>query len=477
MTVEYRSPPSPLLEWEPLDIAGENPLKHIHPDDHDDVIRQFIQLDQQLDRISTAEFRARDADGEWRWIESRTQDFTDDDAIGGILAAMREITRRKQQERQLAQYNTILEQLQSTTQTLLETTDSRKAARQVTESVETVLEFDIAGIRLSTADQSALEPVAISERGEELIPEQPAYTADTESLSWEAYQEQELRYVSDVRARDQRLNEDTPIGSEVIVPLGRHGLLTIGATDPDAFTEQEVNLIELWSDTLTVVLARITQLELLQEREAELTHERDRLDEFTGVVSHDLRSPLSVAKGRAELAAAECDSEHLADLRQALSRMERLLDDSLALARQGKVIGETAAVELEDVVSRCWQTVATSEASLIVEETTAIRADEERLPETFENLFRNAIEHGGESVKITVGCTEDGFYVADDGPGIPPGGRADVFERGFTTTENGSGFGLAIVEQICEAHDWEITASESEAGGARFDVTGVETVG
>ena len=476
MTVEYQSPPSPLLEWEPLDVAGENALENIHPDDHDEVTEQVVRLQRHPDRIATAEFRVRGADGGWRWVESRAQNFTDN-AVGGILAAVREITRRKRQEQELARYSTVLEQLQSTTKTLLETRDVEQAARRAIEGFETILEFDIACVWLSTDDQRALEPVAISERGREIVPEPPTYTAETESISWEVYQEQELRYIGDVRADDRRLNEDTPIGSEVIVPLGRHGLLNVGATDPDAFSERDVNLIELWSDTLAVVLARITQLELLRERETELTRERDRLDEFTSVVSHDLRSPLSVAKGRAELAAGDCDNEHLAHVQRALTRMEKLLDDSLALARQGKVVGETATVDLGDAASRCWQTVSTGEASLVIEESATIRADEDRLPEVFENLFRNAIEHGGESVRITVGPTDDGFYVADDGEGIPPENRSKVFESGFTTSDDGNGFGLAIAEQICEAHGWEVDVTETEAGGARFELIGVEVAG
>jgi len=79
--------------------------------------------------------------------------------------------------------------------------------------------------------------------------------------------------------------------------------------------------------------------------------------------------------------------------------------------------------------------------------------------------------HDTSAVSITVGDTDEGFYVADDGPGIPPGDREDVFELGHTTREDGTGFGLAIVETIAEAHGWTVTAGESAAGGARFEVT------
>jgi PAS domain S-box-containing protein len=472
MTVEFQSPPSPLLEWDPLNVAGETPLEHVHPDDREKLVRHYAEVKQHPDQISTAEFRAQDADGEWRWVETRVQNFLDDDGIGGILAAIRDITPRKQQEQQLGQYSTYFEQLQATTQALLRSTEVESAAEHILESFENVFEFDIAGIWLSTDDEQTLEPVAVSERGQELIPEPPTYSSSTQSLSWDAYQAQELKYTSDVAAHDQRYNEATPIGSEVIVPIGRHGLLTIGATGPDAFTEREIEFIELWCDTLTAIVDRITQLNLLQEREAELERERNRLDEFTTVVSHDLRNPLNVAVGRAELAATECDSDHLLDATQALTRMEELVDDLLTLARQGSVIGETTAVELEDIASQCWQNIDARSATLRVVETATVQADGDRLSQVFENLFRNAVEHGEDSVTITVGRTGDGFYVADDGPGISKESRSQIFERGFTESDEGTGLGLAIVRRICEAHGWETDVKTSESGGARFEFTG-----
>ena len=473
MNVNYQSPPSPLLEWEPLDVVGENPLKNIHPDDHEKVTDHFARLKAQPDEIAAVEFRARDVDGNWQWIESRGQNFTDSDAIEGILAVMREVTQRKQQEQRLARYSNTLKQLQSRTQTLLKTADPTEAAESAVAGFEVVLECDIVGIWLREDDQHRLAPAAISERGRELISEPPTYGADTQSLSWEAYQQQELRYISDMSAHDQRANEDTPIKSEVIVPLGWHGIVNVGSTESDAFTEQEIDLIELWSNTLTAVFGRITQLQLLREREAELIRERDRLDEFTSIVSHDLRSPLSVAKGRTKLAASKCDSEHLTDIQQALTRMEALIDDSLALARQGKIVGETTSVDLEGIVARCWETTSTAEATLEIEELSSIQADAARLPEVFENLFRNAVDHGGEDVTITVGEVDTGFYIEDDGSGIPDDDRGEVFEIGYSTSEEGTGFGLNIVKRIVEAHGWEIHVTEGAEGGARFEITGL----
>jgi signal transduction histidine kinase len=67
-----------------------------------------------------------------------------------------------------------------------------------------------------------------------------------------------------------------------------------------------------------------------------------------------------------------------------------------------------------------------------------------------------------------------GFYVADDGTGVPEADRDDVFDSGYSTTQAGTGFGLAIVAEIAEAHGWDIALTESEDGGARFEVTGVD---
>ena len=88
----------------------------------------------------------------------------------------------------------------------------------------------------------------------------------------------------------------------------------------------------------------------------------------------------------------------------------------------------------------------------------------------FENLFRNAVEHGGEDMTVRVGHSPQGVYIEDDGPGIPENEREQVFDHGQTTNESGTGLGLSIVEQIAEAHGWEITIGEGTDGGTRFEI-------
>ncbi|WP_424019598.1 histidine kinase N-terminal 7TM domain-containing protein [Halorientalis pallida] len=287
-------------------------------------------------------------------------------------------------------------------------------------------------------------------------------------------------------------------------------------------------------------LGRLVLIEDITEqkrRQRELQRQNERLDEFAGVVSHDLRNPLSVASGELELAmiASEGGIDDLDDAREridemrahvasassSLERMDAIVDDVLALARGGQQVQTTEDLSLRALAERAWANVDAPEAALSVESDTAITGDGDRLQRVFENLFRNAVEHGSTgnrnaersgdvaeetsaghrtssddalehgstsnrtpsddaiehgdpAVTVTVGelGERDGFYVADDGKGIPDDERDAVFESEYTTDDDGTGFGLAIVEEIVEAHDWTITATESENGGARFDIEG-----
>lgn len=214
-----------------------------------------------------------------------------------------------------------------------------------------------------------------------------------------------------------------------------------------------------------------------KEREQELQRQNERLNEFASVVSHDLRNPLQLATGRLDLAQAECESEHLEGVSRGLDRMDVLLDDLLTLAREGETVSETEQVDLATIVEAAWATVETDSATLVTDTNRTVSADKSRLRQVFENLVGNAIKHGGGDVTVTVGDLDDGFYVEDTGPGIPKDKREEVFEAGHSTNETGTGFGLSIIEQVIEAHGWEIAISDSSTGGARFEITGVEFAG
>ncbi|WP_123537489.1 histidine kinase N-terminal 7TM domain-containing protein [Halosimplex salinum] len=229
-----------------------------------------------------------------------------------------------------------------------------------------------------------------------------------------------------------------------------------------------------------------------RQRELELRRRNEQLDRFVGVVSHDLRNPLQVASGRLELARRDGADEHFDAVERSHDRMERLIEDLLSIARQDEDL-DLERVEVEAVAESAWTHVDTFDSSLEVSvDGLTVDADRDRLSQLFENLFRNAVEHGSTSsrpgaddavqhggdvaVSVEPLADERGFAVADDGPGFDDADLESVFDDGFTTTRDGTGFGLSIVTEIAAQHGWSVAAANGDGGGARIEVyTGEKT--
>ncbi|WP_256393273.1 sensor histidine kinase [Natronoarchaeum rubrum] len=235
-----------------------------------------------------------------------------------------------------------------------------------------------------------------------------------------------------------------------------------------------------------------------REQRRELERQSEHMEQFASTVSHDLRNPLTVAESALELLQRKSDARETEMVGDSLERMRTIIDESLSFARSGQRLDDAdlAPVDLDAVARSAWDYVDADAATLTVEDDVAVVASEDRLRRMLENLFRNAVEHGDADIRVGTLHDRPGFYVADDGPGIPAEHREDVFERGFTTDDDGTGFGLAIVDAIAGAHGWEVAVTESESSGgertdgsrssddersessgARFEVTGCAVAG
>lgn len=263
----------------------------------------------------------------------------------------------------------------------------------------------------------------------------------------------------------------------------------------------------IYGETKTLGVGVLADVSERKARERELKRRNERLDRLAGVVSHDLRNPLSVAEGYLQLARETGEKAHLEEVAAALDRIDELIEDLLELAQTGRGVTELGPVSLSSVTKEAWESVTMDGHALRVVDDATVRADRSRLRQLFENLFRNAIEHGATgdrtrpddsdehhstdsraqsahtperdaatdaSVTVTVGTLDDGFYVADDGVGIPDDIEDTLFEAGVTGSTDGTGFGLAIVREVVESHDWRVTAPTSDYSEARFEVRGVE---
>ncbi|ESP87768.1 HTR-like protein [Candidatus Halobonum tyrrellensis G22] len=206
-----------------------------------------------------------------------------------------------------------------------------------------------------------------------------------------------------------------------------------------------------------------------RDQERRLAAQNHRLGEFATLLAHDLRNPLSVATGFVDLYRETGDGTALDRVSDALARIDAMVEEMLLVATHGRAATDVRPVDLDVVARDAWAMVDTPGATLDVRTDATVDADEPRLGRLFENLFRNAVQHAGPDVTVTVAATDGGFAVTDDGPGVDPADRGRVFDSGVSGVADGTGFGLAIVRAVAESHGWTVSLTEGSEGGARFE--------
>jgi PAS domain S-box-containing protein len=414
------------------EISLEDAIALFHPDDREDIQQTLTEAFETGEELHNT-WRLQPGDGDERLIKMTITPVVES---GGRVTKLRgaghDITDRRDRQQELEKYETIIEAL-----------------------TDAVYVLDEEG-RFTFVSDELVELVGYDR--ETILGSTPSLIKDEDAVERAEHHLGRL------------LSSDGPETIQFEV--------TIQPCDGDPIVcDDHMGVLPYEGDEFDGSVGTLRDITERKERARKLERQNARLEEYASIVSHDLRNPLNTAQGRLELAQADCDSPHLDEVGDAVDRCQALIDGLLALARSGNAVGTTEPVTLSELAEECWQTTPNADAALAVETGQTISADRSRLQQLFENLFRNAVNHGGGEVTVTVGELADGFYVADGGAGIPDEERDDIFEAGYSTADDGTGFGLAIVKDIVEAHGWEIRVTDSETGGARFEITGVETTG
>lgn len=241
------------------------------------------------------------------------------------------------------------------------------------------------------------------------------------------------------------------IGAPILVDGEAYGTLCYSDTSPRGagFGEQEQQFVELLTQWISYEIER-------QKHYQTVEAQNERLNEFAGVLAHDIRNPLTAAIGFTEYAidtAPESLATHLQTVLDSLDRIETLITNTLSLAREGADVGEREPVALDSVANDAWKVVSPDNATLSVIGSRTIMADKSRLQQLFENLFRNVKEHCGEDVTVTVRPTDTGFEVSNDGPEMPTSVAESLFKDSFGADR--VGLGLLIIERVVSGHGWE----------------------
>lgn len=324
---------------------------------------------------------------------------------------------------------------------------------------------------VSVADGDSLLPVAC--RPATWNPEPISITTTTPGCAYRLREPCLIDDLTDVRSASSSsvpaspvfLNFDHDLRSMLVAPIGDVGVVLAAASERGAFTEADKEEALVLADVAAGALERLDN---------EASGGPSRLEEIASILSHDLKSPLQVARGHIQLAEETGDIGHLSKANDALDRITHLADDLVMLARTDTRINEPEFVPLSKLVRTAWKPVKAPEATLEVVQSARILADESTACQLLENLFVNAITHAGPAVTIRIGLVSNGFYVEDDGPGIPSDLSDRIFEWGFSSADGHPGIGLGIVDRIADGHGWDGRATASPPGGARFEFTDVE---
>jgi len=443
----------------------------------DQIVARYVQRDQRTLRTAfdqaITEGDAFDVTleldrDEKRWIRIRGHPVTETETLRYVRGSCQDITNLKRREEQL-------EMLHSAGQQLMQAT-SRKSVAQITiEAAKNILGYARAALRLVDENEETLRIYATTAENVAAAGDRPDYRIDEDVLAAQTYRRGEPTICDDLDVTQDEY-ERGALRSGLYVPVGDYGVFSCGDLETDAYDETDASIIHILTKLSATALTRV-------ESDRKLRQTKEQLEQFTGIVAHDLRNPINVAQGHLELARQSPDGKHFDTIDDALKRMESMIDDLLTLARAGKSIDTVEAVSLADAADEAYQHVQSDGISLRVEEDVIINADRERLLHLLENLFRNTIDHNEPPVSLTVGRIDNttdgsistaGLFVADDGSGIPPDERDEVFDHGYSSNQEGTGFGLSIVRHVADAHNWDVALTEGPDGGARFEFTSVE---
>jgi len=216
--------------------------------------------------------------------------------------------------------------------------------------------------------------------------------------------------------------------------------------------------------------------------EAKLQQQNDKLNDLIQVVTHDIRNPLQVGFGQLEHARETGSSEAFDRIQEALERIEGLMDQIVTLSRQGQEPRQIERIDLVNIAQTALEALNEPRITLTAVGECSVDGDPARLQRLFERLFENTAKHTDTSVTVTIGLIQPvltttrqqkgssaGFYIEDDCPNLEADLTDHMFEGGYTTTADETGFRLANVAQIADAHGWDMNISTSSARGTRFE--------
>jgi signal transduction histidine kinase len=234
-------------------------------------------------------------------------------------------------------------------------------------------------------------------------------------------------------------------------------------------------------------LVKTSDLQLRLVRASEQNLHLKEMNVAAAGLAHETRNPLNIIRGLAQILSKHQDTPpeiraKTLDIINETDRVTAQLNEFINYSRPREV--RRAAVKLDavagDVAHALNLDVAEKKIQLeVLVEAIVIEADEQLLRQALFNLVLNAVQavanEGLIRIRASRRTNEEAFIeISDNGPGVAPEHRADIFKPYFTTHAEGTGLGLAVVQQIVQAHGWEIECVPNQPVGALFRISHVK---
>jgi PAS domain S-box-containing protein len=381
------------------------------------------------------------------------------------------------------EYDRVVTSLHEVTRWLLESDDPEEICAIAVHSGSDLLDLPISGIWLLEEEQGYLEPVAGTAGAHDEFGGLPRFNPG-EGLVWDIFEAGGVELFDDLETVDGIYNPETPLRSEIIAPIGTHGVLMTGSLEPHRFDESDVDLISTLVENTRAALDRADRERILRDRTDELERQTERLEAVADVLSNDLQRQLEAVADALEDDGAEAWEFPLAEdtVETTLDRAERLVDDVREFARNATAIGTRARLDLESAIDDAIGESRLEADALVVDAPATLRADPERFVHLLETAFDSAAARADGDVMIQIGLVgfenggSRGFFVLDDAAEIPPNAHERVLDPTADDDTAVDGLGLALVRAIAEAHDWKCTVTNGQNGGTRIEIRDITTL-
>jgi PAS domain S-box-containing protein len=384
--------------------------------DPDPFVEPLLETYEANDHAEQLVFRIEPGDGrEERWLEHQSKPIEAGEYAGGRVELYYDVTMQYRCVTQLRRLNGAVHEW-------LRGTSREEVAELASRHLLDVLDLEINGVFLYDRTSNELRPVAESEPAETLFDELPTF-AEGESIAWRAFETGEPIVCGDVRADDDVYNADTPIRSEIVLPMGDHGVVIVGSERENAFDDGDLMLAKIAVSSLEVTFDRIRHERSLERERTQTEKLLQTAPIAISVTDADSGSILTsrrarTADGRAVLELLD-DPELLAEQRVHDADGAPLGPDETPTARVREtgeaVFDEEIAIERPSG-DRAWFSVnaapvSGSDGSLervvaTAEDITALKAQKRQLERRKSELETELSE--------ILGRISDGFYALDE---------------------------------------------------------------